>query len=204
MTKKQRAIEILNRLKKAYPKAGIALTYTTPMQLLCAVMMSAQTTDEQVNKTTEKLFQKYKTPSDFASAKLATFEKEISSINLYRNKAKNIIQTANMIEGQHSGKIPDPLSSLVAMPGIGRKTANVAVWELYKKSEGIVVDTHVKRVAQHFNLTKNTDPEKIEKDLMALYSQKEWGMIGHYFQAYGRTVLKARGKPLTDDCLAGL
>ncbi len=208
MTTKQeeqkRALNILQRLKKAYPNAGIVLKYKTPMQLVCAVMLSAQTTDNQVNKTTENLFKKYTTPKDFSATQLTEFEKEISSINLYRTKAKNILNTANIIQQNHNSKVPKTLEELVALPGIGRKTANVVLWEIYNKSEGIVVDTHVKRVSQKLNLSHNTDPTKIEKDLMNLYPKKEWGMIGHYFQAYGRTVARAKGRPTMDDCLLGL
>lgn len=201
---KQRAMKILSRLKKQYPNAGIALKYKTPVQLLVAVMLSAQATDEQVNKTTQTLFQKYKTVSDFACADPKKFEQEISSVNFFRNKARHIIQTTQILNTQHKGKIPQSIDELVALPGVGRKTANVVLWHLYGESQGIVVDTHVKRVSCNLGFTKNTDPEKIEQNLMALYPQKEWGMIGHYFQAYGRTAMPARGKPKHKDCLQGL
>ena len=201
--KQQYAQKILQRLKKQYPNVGTALNYKTPMQFLVAVMLSAQATDEQVNKTTQELFQKYKSVNDFASAELKKFEKEISSVNFFRNKARHILQTARILKTQHKGTIPQTIDELVALPGVGRKTANVVLWEIHNKASGVVVDTHVKRVATRLGLTKNTDPEKIEQDLMAVYPQKEWGGIGHYFQAYGRNVMVARGKAKQDDCLKG-
>lgn len=200
----QYAQKILQRLKKQYPNVGTALNYKTPMQFLVAVMLSAQATDEQVNKTTQELFQKYTNADDFAGAELKKFEKEISSVNFFRNKARHILQTAHILKTQHKGKIPQTIDELVALPGVGRKTANVVLWEIHNKANGVVVDTHVKRVATRLGLTKNTDPEKIEQDLMAVYPQKQWGEIGHYFQAYGRTVMVARGKAKQDDCLQGL
>ncbi len=201
---KKFALEILKRMKGAYPEAGIALKYKTPAQLLCAVVMSAQTTDEQVNKVCAPLFLKYKSFSDFAAADIYVFEKEISSVNFFRAKAKNIVNAARIIEKEHNGALPDNIDALVQLPGVGRKTANILTWHIYDKADGIVVDTHVKRVSFNLALTKNTDPVKIERDLMVLYPQKEWGMIGHYFQAYGRTFMRARGKPLMKDCLEGL
>lgn len=199
-TQKQ-ALEILAKMKKAYPDAQIALRYHTPMQLLCAVIMSAQATDEQVNKTNDRLFQKYKNVSDFASAYESVFEKEISSVNFFRNKARNIVQTARIIQETYHGDVPRTIDELVELPGVGRKTANIVLWELYGMAVGVVVDTHVRRVALALGFTKHKDPVKIEQDLMKVFPQKEWGMIGHYFQAYGRTVLRARGKPLMEDFL---
>ncbi|MYE38268.1 MAG: endonuclease III [Candidatus Spechtbacteria bacterium SB0662_bin_43] len=197
----KRALAILEKMKAAYPSAQIALQYSTPMQLLCAVIMSAQTTDEQVNKVNESLFKKYKSVRDFASVDESVFEKEISSVNFFRNKARNIVKTARIVQEKYNGAVPRTIDELVELPGVGRKTANIVLWELHGVIAGVVVDTHVKRVSLALGFTKNKDPVKVEQDLMRLFPQKEWGMIGHYFQAYGRTVLRARGKPLMEDFL---
>lgn len=202
--KKERARTILVKLKKAYPDATIALKFKTPMQLLAAVILSAQATDTHVNTVTEHLFKKYKTVGDFANADLRMFTKEVSSINFYKNKAKFIISSARKIRDEYKGKIPDSIEELIKLPGVARKTANIVEYQLYKKAEGISVDTHVKRVSKNLGLTQHTDPKKIEKDLMELYLQKEWGRLGYYFQAYGRTVMRAKGKPTRDDPLLGL
>jgi len=191
-------------LKKTYPNACIALKYKTPVQLLVAVILSAQSTDAQVNKTTEKLFKKYKTVSDFAEADLKTFTKEVSSVNFYKNKAKFIVNAAKKIKEEYGGKLPNDINELVKLAGVARKTANIVQYQIYGKAEGIAVDTHVKRVAYNLGLTNKKDPVKIEQDLMKLYPQKEWGQIEFYFQAYGRTVMKARGKADMEDPLAGL
>lgn len=202
--KKHRAAAILRRLKKAYPDADIALKFTTPAQLLCAVVLSAQTTDAQVNRVTEPLFKKYKTIADFANVDSKVFTKEVSSVNFFNNKAKNIIAATRIIRDEHGGVMPDEMEALVKLPGIGRKTANILLWHIHHKSQGIVVDTHVRRVANNLGFTTQQDPVKIEKDLMELFPKKEWGMLGHYFQVYGRTAMPARGKGKMEDCLEGL
>lgn len=202
--RKKRAVTILRRLKKAYPDADIALRFTTPAQLLCAVVLSAQTTDAHVNRVTETLFKKYKSIADFASADPRVFTSEVSSVNFFNNKAKNIIAATRVIRDEYEGKIPDEIDVLIRLPGVGRKTANILLWHIHHKAQGVVVDTHVRRVANNLGLTTYQDPVKIEKDLMELFPQKEWGMLGHYFQAYGRTAMPARGKGKTEDCLAGL
>ena len=191
-------------LKKTYPNARIALNYKTPMQLLAAVILSAQSTDAQVNKTTEKLFKKYKTVNDFAGANLKIFTKEVSSVNFYKNKAKFIINSAKKIKLEYGGKLPNDINELVKLTGVARKTANIVQYQIYGKAEGIAVDTHVKRVAYNLGLTNKKDPVKIEQDLMKLYPQKEWGQIEFYFQAYGRNVSPARGKGKDIDRLLGL
>lgn len=204
LQKKKRAAKILGALKKQYPDADIALNYKTDPQLLVAVVLSAQMRDEQVNKTTGGLFRKYKTINDFALADPKEFEQEIKSVNFFKNKAKNIINACNAIQRNYKGKIPDSIDDLVKLPGIGRKTANVLLWHIYKKSEGIVVDTHVRRVSNNLRLTDEKDPVRIEEDLMEIFPKKEWGMIGHYFQFYGRKVMRAKGQPIDEDCLKGL
>lgn len=206
--KKKRAQKILKLLKKAYPNTRIQLNYKTPIQLLTAVILSAQTTDEQVNRVTDKLFSvkggKYKTVDDFAGANLAVFTKEVNSVNFYRNKARFIVESARKIKEEYGGKIPDDMEELTKLPGVARKTANIVLWQIYKKAQGIPVDTHVKRVSQNLGLTKEKDPNKIERDLMELYPKKDWGVVAYYFQAYGRTVMPARGKSKMEDPLRNL
>lgn len=202
--KKRRAARILAALKKAYPDAGIVLKYKNPMQLLASVILSAQATDLQVNNVTDKLFRKYKTVDDFAGANLRTFTREVGGVNFYRNKARFIISSARKIRDEYGGRMPDDIEEMVKLPGVARKTANVVLWHVYHKAQGIVVDTHVKRVSHALGLTKEANIIKMEADLMILYPKEEWGMIGHYFQAYGRTAMPARGKPKMDDPLEGL
>ena len=202
--KKKRALRILKRLMKAYPNAGIQLNFSTPMQLLVAVIMSAQATDSHVNKVTDKLFKKYKNVDDFADANIITFQSEIKSINFYKTKGKNIVNAARMIRDDYKGRIPNDINELVKLPGVARKTGNIVQYRLYNKAEGIPVDTHVKRVARKLKLTNHIAPNKIEQDLMKLYHQLNWGMIAYYFQEYGRNASPARGKPKEGDPLEGL
>ncbi|MDX1535725.1 MAG: endonuclease III [Candidatus Spechtbacterales bacterium] len=202
--KKLRARKIFQRLHKAYPNAGLQLNYEEPMQLLAAVILSAQATDAQVNKVTEKLFKKYKTIDDFADADIRTFRTEIKSINYYNSKGKYIVESARKIRDDYESKIPNDLSELTELPGVARKTGTIVQYELYGKAEGIPVDTHVKRVAKKLKLSNGKTTRKIEKDLMKLYHKENWGEIAYYFQAYGRTVMKARGKAERPDPLIGL
>lgn len=192
-----RAKRILAYLKKAYPAPKTELNYHTPFQLVAAVMLSAQTTDKQVNKVTATLWKKYQTLDDFASANLATFTKEISSVSFYRNKAKAIIGAAKKIRDEFGGKVPKTEAELVTLPGIAYKTAHVVLGELYNMWEGIPTDTHVKRFALRFDLTKNTDLKKISKDLEALIPKKDWQYVNNGLVLYGRYVCPAR----PHDCL---
>jgi len=202
--KKKRAGAILRRLKKAYPDAGIVLNYKTPMQLLVAVILSAQATDKQVNSLTEELFKKYKTVNDFASANLQAFTKEVANVNFYKNKAKYIIGSAKKIRDEYGGKLPSDIDEMVKLPGVARKTANIVLHEVYGVVQGIAVDTHVIRVSRNLGLTKEKNPVKIEQDLMKLYPKNRWPDVEFLFQAYGRTAMPARGKPKMDDPLVGL
>ena len=197
-------MKILRKLKKAYPKAGIVLNYKTPMQLLVAVILSAQTTDKQVNKLTQDLFKKYKTVDDFANADLSTFTREVARVNFYKNKARFIIGSAKKIRDDYNGKLPHDINEMVKLSGVARKTANIVLHEVYGVVQGIAVDTHVIRVSGNLGLTKEKNPKKIEQDLMTLFPKKEWGSIAFLFQAYGRTAMPARGKPQIDDPLVGL
>lgn len=193
----KRAHKIVAYLKKAYPAPKSELQYKTPFQFVVAVMLSAQCTDKAVNKVTATLFQKYKKPSCFADADPATFQKEISSISFFRNKAKHIIAAAKIISqtppaGGFGGRVPKTEAELVRLPGIGYKTAHVVLGELHDSWEGIATDTHVKRFARRFDLTNNSDLKKISKDLEALIPKKDWKYVNNGLVLYGRYVCPAR------------
>ena len=190
--RKARAKKIVSYLKRSYPDPESELTYTTPYQLVVAVMLSAQCTDKNVNRVTETLFKKYKTIGDFATAKPAVFMKEVSSIPFYRNKTKAIIGAANMIQKEFGGKIPKTEAELVRLPGIAYKTAHVVLGELFDTWEGIPTDTHVRRFALRFDLTHHTDLKKISKALEALVPKKDWKYVNNGFVLYGRYVCPAR------------
>ncbi len=191
-----RAKKIVAYLKKAYPVPKSELQHTTPFQFVVAVILSAQCTDKKVNELTATLFKKYRTAKDFARADQATFTKEISSIPFFRNKAKNIIAAAKEVVARHGGAVPRTDAELVALPGIGYKTAHVVLGEVYDIWEGIATDTHVKRFARKFDLTDNTDPDKISKDLETLIPKKDWKYVNNGLVLYGRYVCPAR----THDC----
>lgn len=195
-------LNILRVLKKLYPNPHCALHYTKPWELLVAVILSAQCTDKKVNEVTNKLFKKYKTLDDYVSAKPEEFEKDIYATGFYRAKTKNILAAAKVIKEKHSGRIPKIMGAMITIPGVGRKTANVVIGELYGKSEGIAVDTHVIRLSQLFGLTKNTDAAKIEQDLMQIVPKKDWVRFSHMLILYGREYCTARCKhtdcPLKD------
>lgn len=207
--KKKRAAKILRILKQSYPQATIALRYRTPMQLLVSVMLSAQATDKKVNEVTASLFKKYKTVQDFANADRETFEQEIRQTGFYRTKAKNIITAAQKIEKEFGGKLPKTMREMVLLRGVARKTANIVLGNAYGVVEGVAVDTHVQRVAGRLGLTRYTDmqkvekkktnPEKIEQDLMGLFSKKEWFTLTYKIIGHGRAVCAAR-KPACDRC----
>ncbi len=189
--RKKRAQKIVAFLKKRYPTPKTELSYTTPFQLVVAVLMSAQCTDKVVNRVTEPLFKKYKTPHDFAHADLRTLTKEISSVTFFRNKAKAIIGAALMVERDFKGKVPRTVAQLITLPGVAYKTANVVLGELYDIWEGIPTDTHVKRFAYRFDLSDNSDLFKISKDLEALVAKKDWRFVNNGLVLYGRYICKA-------------
>jgi endonuclease-3 len=199
-----RAKKIVAYLKKTYPKPKSELRHRTPFQFVVAVMLSAQCTDKAVNKLTETLFKKYKTPKDFANAKLVIFAKEISSIPFFNNKAKAIIGAAKEIKTRHGGAVPRSETELVALPGIGYKTAHVILGELYDIWEGIATDTHVKRFAKKFDLTDQSDLTKISKDLEALIQKKDWKYVNNGLVLYGRYVCPARPHDCKDHPLTKL
>jgi len=190
--KLRRARKILQRLKKAYPDARIILNYNNNMQLLVAVILSAQCTDKKVNEVTEKLFKKYKTVDDFAQANLKTFQLQIRSTGFYHNKAKNIIASAKMIRDKFGGDLPKTMEEMILLPGVARKTANIVLGNAYNIVEGIAVDTHVRRVSRHLGLTKEQNPDKIEQDLMKLFDKKDWFRLTYLLISYGRNVHTAK------------
>ncbi len=186
-----KASRIIAILKKEYKGAKISLNSSNPVQLLVAVILSAQCTDKRVNIVTNTLFKKYKTAEDFAQADLKTFEQEIRPTGFYRNKAKNIISSGRIIIKAFNGKVPDTMEGLLKLPGVARKTANIVLSNAYGKLEGIAVDTHMKRVNYRLGLTKNTDPDKIEKDLIKIIPRKLWNTYTYKIIEHGRTVCKA-------------
>jgi endonuclease-3 len=190
--RKYRAKKILAYLKKVYPEPKTELHYKTPMQMVAAVMMSAQCTDKKVNQVTSTLYKKYKTINDFADANLAEFTDEISSVTFYRNKAKAIVATARMIRNEFGGKVPQTEAELVQLPGIAYKSAHVIMGELYGIWEGIPTDTHVRRFAIRFDLTSNTDLTKISKDLEEIVPKKDWKYVNNGLVLYGRYICPAR------------
>ncbi|MDA8171976.1 MAG: endonuclease III [Nitrospiraceae bacterium] len=192
--------EIIRRLKKAYPRARTELNFETPFELLAATILSAQATDLSVNRATEKLFKKYRSVKDFDAAPIEELEKGVSGINFYHNKARNIKRCAAIILERHGGKVPDSMAALVELPGVARKTANIVLSNAYGKNEGIAVDTHVKRLSQRLGLTKKTDPNKIEAELMAITPQSEWANISHMLILHGRRVCAARA-PKHKECV---
>jgi endonuclease-3 len=184
--RKNRAQKILSALKKIYPKAGMMLRYENTMQLLVAVMLSAQCTDKKVNEVTERLFKKYKTPRDFAHANQKVFEKEIFSTGFYRAKTKNIIAAAHRIESVYGGQVPHTMEDLLTLPGVARKTANIVLGNVYGHVEGIAVDTHVKKFATLCGLSIHQNTDKIEQDLMRLFPKKEWFRLTYRIIEHGR------------------
>lgn len=197
MSDDQRIKKILPILKKLYPEAKCSLEYRDPEQLLVATILSAQCTDERVNKVTKTLFKKYRTMQDFAKAKLKVLEEDIRSVGFYHNKAKSILNCAKTLVRDHSGKVPRTMGEMIKLPGVGRKTANVVLGNAYGIASGIAVDTHVLRLSQRIGLSDQQEPVKVEKDLIAVVPRKEWVMFSHYLITHGRKICKA----LKPDCL---
>ncbi len=192
--------KILQILKDEYPQAKTALHYVNPIQILVATILSAQCTDAQVNRVTKELFKKYKTVKSYAEADLKIFEQEIRSTGFYKNKTKNVIATAQKIMEDFYGKVPQSMEDLLKLPGVARKTANIVLFNAFNKSEGIAVDTHVKRLSGRLGLSENNVPEKIERDLMNLVDSKEWGKVTNWLIEHGRKVCMAR-KPKCNECV---
>ena len=200
MTKKERFNLICPYLQERYGKPKCALDFETPYQLMIAVILSAQCTDARVNIVTKELFKVVKTPEDIHNMDLETLEKYIKSTGFYRNKAKNIKLNAEQVLNEYNGKIPKKMDELVKLAGVGRKTANVVLGEVWGISEGIVVDTHVKRLSKRMGLTKSDNPEIIERELMKIVPKKYWFVFSHYLILYGREVSTAIN-PKCDICI---
>lgn len=190
--RKVRAKKIVSALNKFFPKAKIALKYKNTWELLVAVILSAQCTDKTVNIVTEKLFKKYGTFEDYLYADIREFEQDIRSTGFYRNKAKNILATAKIIKEKFGSKVPRTMEELLTLRGVARKTANVVLGNAFGKVEGIAVDTHVRRLSLKLGLTENTDPNKIEQDLMQILPKKEWFSFTYRMIEYGRKICPAR------------
>lgn len=191
--------KLISLLKKYYPNVTCALNYTNPEELLIATILSAQCTDVRVNLVTEGLFKKYKIPEDLAKAEIKELEKDIKPTGFYRNKAKNIKACAQTLVTQFGGKVPAEMDVLKELPGVGRKTANVVLGECFGVAEGVVVDTHVRRLSQRLGLTKADNPIVIEKDLIRQIPKKYWIIFSHWLIHHGRGPCKAR-KPKCMDC----
>jgi len=190
--KKARVTKIIAGLQKAYPDAHCELDHSNALELLIATILSAQCTDKRVNIVTPQLFKKYRTAQDFANARLPELEEEIKTTGFYRNKAKSITKATKNIVEKHGGKVPNTMEELIALGGVGRKTANVVLGNAFGINTGIVVDTHVARLSQRLGLTKETDPVKIEVTLMNLVPQDQWTMFSHWLIWHGRRRCYAR------------
>jgi endonuclease-3 len=193
-------MQIIGLLEKEYPDAKTALNYTSPLEILVATILSAQCTDKQVNMVTKSLFKKYKTAADYANANLAELEQDIRSTGFYRNKAKNLKNSGKMLVEKFGSKVPNTMEELVELPGVARKTANIVLQNAYDVVVGIAVDTHVRRLSQLLGLSENSDPNKIEQDLMKIVPKKEWERVSDLLIFHGRNVCVAR-KPKCDVCV---
>jgi endonuclease-3 len=192
--------EVITRLKKEYPDAKTELNWENPLELLVATMLSAQTTDVRVNMVTEKLFENYRTAADYAGADQARLEEDVRPTGFYRNKARSLQGMARALLERHGGEVPRTMAELVALPGVGRKTANVVLGNAFAVDEGVVVDTHVRRVSGRLGLTEERDPEKIERDLIRVVPEGERTLFSHLLIFHGRRVCKAR-KPDCPGCV---
>lgn len=197
----KKASDIYSALLERYPDAHCALNYKTPLELLFATILSAQSTDVGVNKATPKLFKAFPTVQDYANATPEEIEPYISSIGLFRSKAKSLHASAAMIVDEFGGTVPDNMKDLIKLRGVARKTANVVLGNAFGKNEGVVVDTHVGRLAQRFGMTEETKPDKIEKDLMILFPQDQWTLLSHLLVWHGREVCKKRGGTCSEDSI---
>jgi endonuclease-3 len=194
------APEVVARLKSEYPDARTELDWANPLELLVATILSTQTTDVQVNRVTQDLFAKYRTAEDYAESSLTELEEDIRPTGFFRNKARSLRGMASVLVDEHGGEVPRTMQELVALPGVGRKTANVVLGNAFGVDEGIVVDTHVRRVSGRLGLTEQQDPIKIEQDLMKLVPQEDWTVFSHLLILHGRRTCKAR-KPDCPNCI---
>jgi endonuclease-3 len=196
---RERAAQIVAILRELYPGARCSLDFSSPLELLVATMLSAQCTDERVNMVTKALFKKYRSAEDYASANPEELEQDIKQTGFYRNKAKHIREAATLIVERYGGEVPRTMEELTSLPGVARKTANVVMGNAFGVVEGVVVDTHVGRIARRLGLTTSDDPVKVEQDLMALLPQTDWLDLSHMLILHGRAICQAR-KPLCAEC----
>jgi len=199
-SKSERTLELIKRLKKAYPTAHCALNHTTAFELLVATILSAQCTDERVNIVTADLFRKYRGPRDFADVPQEELERDIHSTGFFRNKAKSIRAASQRILDEFGGAVPNTMDEILSLAGVARKTANVVLGNAFGIASGVVVDTHVSRLSQRLGLTKEKTPEKIELDLQAFVPKKDWIMFSHWLIFHGRQICHAR-KPKCRECV---
>jgi endonuclease-3 len=197
--RKARVLKIIGLLEREYPGAKTALHYSSPLEILVATVLSAQCTDKRVNIVTKSLFKKYRTAEDYANADLAELEQDIRSTGFYRNKAKNIKNAGRMLIERFDSQVPDTMEQILELPGVARKTANIVLSNAYGIIAGIAVDTHVRRLSKRLGLTENTNPDKIERDLMQTVPRSHWKRITNLLISHGRTVCTAR-KPKCDSC----
>jgi len=198
--RKTRARKIIARLKREYPDATCALNHHNALELLVATILSAQCTDARVNMVTPHLFAKYRTAADYAATDPRVLEKEIQSTGFFRNKTKSIIGMAQALVERHGGAVPQTMAELTALPGVGRKTANVILGTWFRKNEGVVVDTHVQRLTGLLKLSRQDDPVKIEQDLMEIVPREDWTWFSHTLIQHGRAVCIAR-RPACAACV---
>jgi len=197
---KVRLRAIIEILRKQYPASRTALEFETPLQILVATILSAQCTDERVNQITPGIFRKYPTVSDFANADREELERQIRPAGFFRNKAKSIMGASKKIVGEFGGEVPKTMAELIRLPGVARKTANIVLSSAFQKAEGIAVDTHVKRLSGRLGASREHDPEKIERDLLALVPRKDWLDFNYLLVNYGRKICQAR-KPQCPECV---
>ncbi len=195
----QRTERLIETLKKTYPEAHCELNYTTPLELLIATILSAQCTDVLVNQVTPFLFKKYKSANDYAAVSLSELENDLKRIGLFRSKAKNIQSCCTVLRDRYQGEVPQTLEQLIELGGVGRKTANVVLGNAFGIESGVVVDTHVSRLAQRMGLTRESDPKKIELELMTLVKKEQWTIFSHWMIWHGRRRCKARN-PDCENC----
>ena len=196
---KQRVREIIRKLKRAYPDAKCSLNHSNAFELLVATILSAQCTDERVNIVTADLFRKYQKPEDYLKVSPRELEKDIRTTGFFRNKTKSIQGTAKLLTEQYGGRVPQTMDELLELPGVARKTANVVLGNAFEIESGVVVDTHVTRLAHRLGLTQQKTAEKIELDLIEIVPKKDWVMFSHLLIAHGRRICKARN-PLCAEC----
>ena len=198
-TKAADAVEVMRRLERVYPHARIALNFSSPLELLVATILSAQSTDIGVNKVTPALFARYKKAADYAGADVSELENLVKSTGFYHNKAKSIMGAAKVLVRDFKGKVPRTMAEIITLPGVARKTGNVVLYNAYGVIEGIAVDTHVIRLSRRLGLSENTDPVKLEFDLAEIIPMQNWTLFSHLLIFHGRNICQAR-KPNCLDC----